>query len=119
MQPGPAIISWIAPTVDTNGNPLTGAEAITGFDVYQSTTAPVTTSSTLLTATPLAANATQFTTPNLPAGTYYFAVNALIGSSAGVLGQVPELIVPTVTVTVTPAAPGTLTVTYSSSSAAP
>jgi hypothetical protein len=118
---GVAVISWTAPTTGTSSAggsiPLTGANAITGYDVYEGSTLPVTTSSTLLTPTPLAATATSFTTTALSPGTYYFGVNALIGASAGLIGASPQLIVPTITVTVVPAAPGTVTVTYSSSTA--
>lgn len=42
-KPGdPVTISWVAPTCDTSGDPLEGATALTGFELYVSVNQPIT-----------------------------------------------------------------------------
>lgn len=117
IAPGPATLTWTAPTANLDGSAIAAGE-IAGYNVYQSVASPVTiANSTLLTLTPV--NALTFTTPPLSAGTYYFGVAAVVSSSTtptlayangGIATSLP-VIVPVIQVTVTPSVPTNITVT--------
>lgn len=68
---GDAVLSWIAPTQNTNGTTLTD---LTKFRIYTATTAAA-----LASATPIevAGSVTTYTLKDLPQGTKYFAVTAV------------------------------------------
>jgi hypothetical protein len=83
---GSAAISWVAPTTNTDGTPITG---LTGYVVRYGTVATALTQSV-----PVAAPATSVTAENLPAGTWFFevvAVNAA-GQQSASSTQVSKII---------------------------
>jgi hypothetical protein len=104
---GTAVITWTAPTTNTDGSAIPASEVLT-YNVYEGTVSPVSLT-TPLNATPLSALTCSVT---LAPGTYYFAVVALNGSAGSGPATSPQVIVPVVTVIETPSAPGKISVTY-------
>jgi len=72
---GSARVSWVAPTQNTNGTPLTN---LAGFRVYYSTSNTSFSTSTLVNDT----TSRSTTISALPAGTWYFMVRVLNSSQA-------------------------------------
>ena len=72
---GTATLTWIAPTQNTNGTPLTN---LAGYHIYYGTS-PNNLASSVQIAD---ANTTSYTINGLAAGTWYFSINAY--TSAGV-----------------------------------
>jgi trimeric autotransporter adhesin len=70
---GTADLSWIAPTTNEDGSPLT----LASFNVYKGTSP-----SNLQKITSVGAGQTAFTVTGLAAGTYYFAVTAVSNTGA-------------------------------------
>jgi Calx-beta domain len=66
---GSATLSWTAPTVDTNGEPITD---LAGFNIYYGKS-PTTMTSVIAVNSPASGS---YTISNLAAGTWYFAVAA-------------------------------------------
>ena len=64
---GTATLSWTAPTVDTNGEPIT---ELAGYNIYYGKT-PTTMTSVIAVNSPASGS---YTISNLAAGTWYFAV---------------------------------------------
>jgi hypothetical protein len=75
-----ATLTWTAPTTDTNGNPLSGSEALVGFNLYYGNTvgaysqevnipSPTTTSTVI---------------SNLSPATYYFVVTSYIAPGGAI-----------------------------------
>ena len=79
---GSATLRWAEPTSNTNGTPLTN---LAGFHIYYGT------SPSNLTSNVQIANAAAmgYTINNLPAGTWYFSINAY--TSAGVESAVSNI----------------------------
>ncbi len=65
---GTADLSWIPPTTNEDGSPLT----LTGFNIYQGSSA-----TSLSKIATVSVSQTTYTVNSLPAGTYYFAVTAV------------------------------------------
>jgi hypothetical protein len=75
-------VKWNAPTADVNGNPLTGASALTGFNLYRSATQ--TGAFAKITATPAAGSATSYTDSTVAGGqTYWYTVSAINATGEG------------------------------------
>jgi len=72
--PGSATLSWVAPTLNTNGTPLTD---LAGYHIYYGTSTTRLTQEIILNT----ASETTYVINNLAAGTYYFVVTAV--SSTG------------------------------------
>lgn len=72
---GSATLTWTAPTTNTNGSALTD---LAGYHVYYGTSPSSMTTSINVAS----AGTTSYTVNNLPAGTWYFAVNAYTTSGA-------------------------------------
>jgi hypothetical protein len=66
---GTATLSWVAPTLNTNGTELT---TLTGYHIYYGQTANALTQSIAITS----AATTGYEVTNLAPGTWYFAVAA-------------------------------------------
>ena len=79
---GSATLSWTPPTENTNGTPLTN---LAGFHIYYGTSPSNLTSSVQIAN----AAAMGYTINNLPAGTWYFSINAY--TSAGVESAVSNI----------------------------
>jgi hypothetical protein len=67
--PGTVTLSWIAPTDNTNGTPLTD---LAGYHIHYGTTPDNLTKSIDLTGT----GTTEYEVSGLTAGTYYFSISA-------------------------------------------
>ncbi len=113
---GTVVLSWIAPTTDSNGNPIpttsgTATNAITGFNIYQGNSA-----TTLVKVASVAATALTYSVTGLTAGTYYFAVTTVNAQGEGtksnvVSGTMPASAPPPPAVTLAvPVAPTALVV---------
>jgi Fibronectin type III domain len=72
---GNATVSWVAPTMNTDGSPLTN---LAGFTIHYGT------NNASLTQTIQVANAgaVSYVVTNLPPGTWYFAVSAYTNAGA-------------------------------------
>lgn len=100
-----ATLTWVAPTQNTDGSPLTD---LTSYNVYEGPTSPP----GKIIASP-AAGVTSYTATALPAGTNYFAVTAVnskqqestLSNIASKATSATASSSTTVTVTVLPAAP--------------
>jgi hypothetical protein len=78
---GSARLTWVKPTTNTNGTPLTN---LTGYKVYWGTTRGAYTKSYVVNNPA----ATALTVGNLSAGTWYFTVTALAGGTESVPSNV-------------------------------
>ena len=67
--PGTVTLSWVAPTANTNGTPLTD---LAGYHIHYGTTPDSLTKSIDLTGT----GTTEYEVSGLTAGTYYFSISA-------------------------------------------
>jgi len=67
--PGTVTLSWVAPTDNTNGTPLTD---LAGYHIHYGTTPDNLTKSIDLTGT----GTTEYEVSGLTAGTYYFSISA-------------------------------------------
>jgi hypothetical protein len=67
--PGTVTLSWVAPTDNTNGTPLTD---LAGYHIHYGTTPDSLTKSIDLTGT----GTTEYEVSGLTAGTYYFSISA-------------------------------------------
>jgi hypothetical protein len=85
---GSAILSWTAPTTNTNGSALTN---LAGYHIYYGTSAAAL-STTINVSNP---GTTSYSVSNLPSGTWYFAVNAYTtGGVDSVLSNTGSKIIP-------------------------
>jgi hypothetical protein len=65
---GTATLTWVAPTQNTNGTPIT---PLSGYTIYYGTS-----SGALTQSVAVSASTTSYTVTGLAAGTWYFAVAA-------------------------------------------
>ena len=66
---GTATLTWVAPTTNADGTPVT---TLTGFTIYYGTSASALTQSVVVSG----ATTTSYEITNLASGTWYFAVAA-------------------------------------------
>jgi len=84
-------LSWTAPTADVNGNPLTGSEALTGYNVYRSTSqaGPFTKLNTSAITTP------SYTDSTVVNGvTYWYTITALDPTESAQTGPAGPAVIP-------------------------
>lgn len=108
-----ATVSWTAPTTDVNGEPLTGAEALTQYEVWISTTnlSSGVTGSPTATVTATSTTVTQAVTAS-PGQTVYTVVEACNAVGCGAPSTEASAVIPsgvpsvptsvTITIAVTP-----------------
>jgi hypothetical protein len=85
--PGSARLTWVRPTANTNGTPLTN---LTGYKVYWGTTRGAYTKSYVVNNP----SATSLTVSNLGSGTWYFTVTAIAGGTESAQSNVASKAIP-------------------------